>query len=64
MRGLLLLLALLHARAEPRNGTVGGATPVTVFISVVPVQVAKVDVTVQNVFFDAWWHRRHLVMAG
>jgi hypothetical protein len=54
MRGLLLFLALLRARAEPRNGTVGGATPVTVYISVVPVQVAKVDVTVQNVFFDAY----------
>jgi hypothetical protein len=56
MRGLLLLLALpvLSSSAEPRNGTVGGATPVTVFISVVPVQVAKVDVTVQNVFFDAY----------
>jgi hypothetical protein len=52
---LLLLLASLRARADPpRNGTVGGATPVTVFISVVPVQVAKVDVTVQNVFFDAY----------
>ena len=38
----------------PRNGTVGGAAPVQVHLSFTPVQVAKVDVTVQNNYIDVY----------
>ena len=70
MRGILflLLLVLELGRALPLNGIVGGATPVSVYISVVPVQVSKVDVTVQNVFFDAYvtlsWQDEAVVECG
>lgn len=51
---LHLLLLVKCADAQPPYGKVGGAGPVTVFLSIVPMQVAKVDVTVQNVYLDTF----------
>lgn len=36
------------------DGEVGGATPVVVYVSVTPVQVAKIEASVQNMFIDAY----------
>jgi hypothetical protein len=53
---LFFLCSLFHIAAplEPTNGTVGGSGPVIVYLSFVPVQVAKVDVTVQNNYLDVY----------